>query len=201
MVRRRLIVVGAMMVVLGAAWGTWCRADSNTAATEPTSGPATASVLRSSPFASAKLGLSIYLPRGWRLKQAVPDAVFESAQKDHEGSFSTPATLTLSIRNQEELTGDTIDALVDHNKGTWSKSFPKYKKVSDQPITVRGLKGRSLEGTFIVQGLTLHVQQVWLGGTGKLYTLTCICIDSAWETEGPLFNASIGTFTVTTPAK
>jgi hypothetical protein len=150
---------------------------------------ATADELEEKPV--VKAGISIRLPKKWEVTEremAILVARAPERDKDAQGEFRTLVTITSDLN-------DKIDAAKQQAQA--AKEFRDYK-ADEKPeaIEINGLSGAKFGGTMSTGSVRVRSRQYLLQHENHVYTLTFMCLASAWKAYEPMIEACVATFSV-----
>ncbi len=156
-----------------------------------------AAALTAAPFTNASSSFSIQFPEGWKTDEsgqfgALVFALNPVVDKDGDSSFSTNMNVT-----SEAVQNATLDEYIKATLDALPKFLSEYKTTENKEVTVNGLPGRLIGGTFTQGKLKLRNTQLLVIDKGTAYVVTGTALQSNWKSYADVIAASSMTFKLT----
>ncbi len=143
------------------------------------------------PTPTPKPGISIQLPKDWKLQPHDSIHILLSASAPAQDSDTTglyTAGLTITKTAGSSVDGTAQQARLSHD-------FPDYAITEKPtPITIDGIDGVMFGGTFSAGSLKLRSRQYLLTQGDHIFTLTVTSLASTWDLHLPAIHASVLSF-------
>ncbi|MCL2645989.1 MAG: DUF1795 domain-containing protein [Phycisphaerales bacterium] len=142
---------------------------------------------------TAKSGVKITLPKGWKTDERGGSrnlllARAPTSDKDNTGEFQT--LFSLDADTITKLDGRAQQAAV-------AKKCDNYHAIEEPtPITIGGADGVMFGGTFTTGSVKLRSRQYLLLQNGRVYILTFTALDSAWPNYAKAIEACAASLTL-----
>lgn len=139
-------------------------------------------------------GFQINPPKDWRVDnsgQLGTLVIFTNTQTDRAGDSSFGANINVT---SESTQGLNLADYVSATKGTLAKLLQDYETTEDKRVSVNGTEAQMIGGTFTQGVFPLRNLQLIVVKDGKAYVTTGTVLNSAWDKNKDLIEASLMTF-------
>ncbi|MEN9604639.1 MAG: hypothetical protein RJB39_324 [Candidatus Parcubacteria bacterium] len=155
-----------------------------------------ADALAVAPYVNASSSFSIQFPTGWKIDQsgqygAIVFALNPTIDKVGEASFSSNINVT-----SEPVQAANLGEYIKVTQEALPKFLSDYKTTEDKKVTVDGVEGRIIGGSFTQGQLKLRNIQLVILKNGRAYVITATSMQGTWKAYADVLEASLMTFKI-----
>ncbi len=139
--------------------------------------------------------IEFYAPKNWRKNETRVKRTFvvftnEPVDTDNGGSFNASINIASESANGLDLNGEIIKIKKDSN-------FTGSKIIKESRVKINGEDAYLLEATIMYyKTIKLRALSLYMVKNNKVYAVTGLAIDSAWNKYADLFNGSLFTLKI-----